>query len=382
MTFESRLAIAGGQGRLIRASWACAFLPDVSSTDPGIIEAIRAALTRPDPLGALGDLVLGSGSPVPAFAMIAWAPPEHDGAQPTVTLMARGDITIRTNLTSSPTLTGTGVRTWVEHRNSTPVGRLEIAAGEAATADTDLGDGIVAASGFELVLDPATLEGRTPGPEGDATPPAGSPASPESADRLQALKAAAASTEAAPDGDSHRDDPDPETTLDPAAGDTLEADAGRRRLASARPCPDGHLNAPHLAECRRCGRSIATEAGTITVEQPVLGLVGLPDGRRIPLDGAFAIGRNPTPEGTRRDTAVTPVALDAPTSVSRTHVLLEASGWSITVTDCGSRSGTALIASGDDDPIELLAWTPHEVTGGDVIYLGGPTMISISETPS
>jgi hypothetical protein len=64
-------------------------------------------------------------------------------------------------------------------------------------------------------------------------------------------------------------------------------------------------------------------------------------------------------------------------TVSRTHAVVRADGWTVTVTDCGSRSGTAVLLPGGDEPVLLQPWIPHEVAVGTQVFLGGPTSVSI-----
>ncbi len=147
-------------------------------------------------------------------------------------------------------------------------------------------------------------------------------------------------------------------------------------LTHARRCPVGHPNPPHRSTCRICGAELDVNTPAVTVEQPVLGMAELPDGRLVDLVGSVVVGRNPSSEAARCDDDATLVSLESATSVSRTHVVIRAEGWTITVTDCGSRGGSALVA-GDEEPVALTEWVPHELSGGDLVYLGGPTAIRI-----
>ena len=49
----------------------------------------------------------------------------------------------------------------------------------------------------------------------------------------------------------------------------------------------------------------------------------------------------------------------------------------MTVTDCGSRSGTAVLMPDGDEPLLLQPWIPHEVPVDARIFLGGPTSVAI-----
>lgn len=172
---------------------------------------------------------------------------------------------------------------------------------------------------------------------------------------------------------------DAEVTLHPA--DPFDLSDGTP-LTDARLCPESHPNPPHLLRCRMCQRSLDPTMATVTVEQPVLGFARLDDGTVIELSGSILVGRNPKLDAVESTVPDRLVRLEAPSSVSRSHVLIVAKGWTLTAIDCGSRAGTALLPSEEPDPVPLEAWTPHELSGGDVLYLGGPTTITISEAPA
>ncbi len=175
------------------------------------------------------------------------------------------------------------------------------------------------------------------------------------------------------------DNDDPEVTLGPDDRDPVPT-APVQRLVQATMCAAGHSNPPHQTRCRVCDLELDDDT-TVTVDQPILAVAELPGGRTIAIDGDVVLGRNPSAVAARLDNDHQLVAFDAPGSVSRTHAILSAAGWSITVTDCGSQGGSALVPAGSDEPIELTAWVPHELNGGDVVYLGGPTPVRILDVP-
>ena len=175
------------------------------------------------------------------------------------------------------------------------------------------------------------------------------------------------------------DDPRPE----PGVDDSTPATERRHgeRLVAARMCTKGHPNSPHDVRCRLCQEMLDLDQAAITVEQPTLAVIRLPDGSAHPVAGDVVIGRNPTTDAARLDGASL-IAMQAPSSVSRTHLSVSVDGWRLLVTDCGSSAGSALVIDGEDEPIRLEAWMPHEINGGDRLFLGGPTAISIDEVPS
>ena len=149
------------------------------------------------------------------------------------------------------------------------------------------------------------------------------------------------------------------------------------RLVPSRHCPDGHPNPPLADVCRVCGAAIDAAAPTVAILQPVLGRLVLDDGEASAIDRALVLGRRPDaavagmPAGSRL------IAVGSAATVSRTHAVVRADGWTVTVTDCGSRSGTAVLMPDGDEPLLLQPWIPHEVPVDARIFLGGPTSVSI-----
>jgi hypothetical protein len=177
--------------------------------------------------------------------------------------------------------------------------------------------------------------------------------------------------------------PGEDATPDRAAGDIPDAapdgvrPPSERRLVPSRECPDGHPNPPLAETCRACGVAIDAAAPTVTVAQPVLGNLVLGDGGSSAIDRALVLGRRPDAAVAGMPSGSHLIAVSSEASVSRTHAVVRADGWTVTVTDCGSRSGTAVLMPGGDEPVLLQPWIPHEVAVGTQIFLGGPTAVSI-----
>lgn len=169
----------------------------------------------------------------------------------------------------------------------------------------------------------------------------------------------------APDDLGH---PDAAHTSEPADGVAI---------VRARRCPVGHPNAPESARCSMCETPLDPAAAPESVAQPVLGHLRLPDGRTIPIDRSILLGRRPSVEVARVNEAHVDVQLDHDAGISRTHLVVRAEGWTITATDCASRSGTAVIPAEGDDPFTLEPWVPHQVDVGARIHLGGPFAVTV-----
>lgn len=191
-----------------------------------------------------------------------------------------------------------------------------------------------------------------------------------------------------PDASSSRggDSPPGSSALPPPTGDPRqigfeprEGGVDERSIVTARECPTGHLNAPHASRCRICGSDIHPDAPTVNVRQPVLGLVILPDGTAHPIDSTMVIGRKPDTDAAKVDAGARKIRIDTSSAVSRTHLVIQPEGWTVTVTDCGSRGGSVVINEPNADPTMLQPWVPQETPIGSEVYLGGPTKIVIAK---
>ncbi|MFK7918941.1 MAG: FHA domain-containing protein [Ilumatobacter sp.] len=331
MTFGVQLAVAAGTGRLIRHATQCLFVPEEQHgehRDAATVAFFEAFGNAAATEHALSDFVLEHGSTAPSFAWVRWAEHTPTSDEHHIQLMVRGNIDLTTNIASVPMLRGATSPTWVEHRVRRFDSDADIVVGTTAEDSTDLTAGIVAAGGFRLNLR-TSLGAELAGP-----PQAIEPAEP------------------------------------------------RATLVAARCCPADHPNPPHLVRCRICDLAIDTAADTVTVRSPVLAVARLNDGSTIDLTGTKVIGRRPSTDRSRLVGPHDLVGIDAPASVSRTHLIVAASGWLLTVTDCGSSSGTALVDAQESEPMPLQPWVPHELGVGDTVHLGGPTTMTIEEPTS
>ena len=276
---------------------------------------------------------------VPSFAWLRWSDAVDEDSDSTgILLMVRGDVSVTTDIESVPTLSGTGSATWVEHRVRRCPGSAEIWAGESTDEFSDLVDGTVPAGGFRLLLDDLKTPGKTI---------------------------------------HHAEADDAVAISDDAPGPVGEV--RRTPVTSARTCPSGHANPTHLNRCRICDAQIDQDADTVTVRSPVLAVARFDDGTMVDLCDTKVFGRQPDGDRARLPLPHELVTISAPASVSRTHLVISASGWALTVTDCESAGGTMLSAAQQPDPVRLEPWVPHELDVGDVVHLGGPTTITIEE---
>lgn len=413
MTYSCSVQVTPGAGRLTVAPGALLFVPDVEDGEVG--DELTCALAdatsghehaEPDSSGRVSglvaDVVMRDVDETPDFILITWPVATQDRLY----VMVRGDVAVSSDLPSVPSLSGAASATWSEHRVPGSPETAQFSAGLEPASWSGLIEGTVPAGGFRLTLtevvapDPPSRRADPPQQPTTSAPLARSLTGRTSATGLDALAAAVdpdaveahdpAHDVAPPTDDEQRTRLDverpprsaapdettlTETDLAPAAAIDQPAMASpalrRPAMVPSRMCPSGHPNPPHAMTCRSCGLALASD-DELTIEQPVLATLALDGLAPVRVDDRLVIGRRPTLEAARQPTGRC-LAIPSPLEVSRTHCVVAADGWQITVTDCGSKAGTALLAVGSTIPVRLDPWVPHEADIGDTILLGGPT---------
>lgn len=435
--FSPRLTVAPGTGLLLRRPNCILFVPDADGVEPLTAEALNA------PPNTIADVVvefvLAQPDGAPSFVFIEW-PTDESGV---LHLLVRGGAAMSSDLPSCPELSGAGSATWVEHRTPRLPASACLSSGEAAIASTDLELGLIPAGGFELQLTATSSSPERLGPPQAETVAAPSePTAAQGISRSAGIDALLSATDGdwmddslqldqgAPRVPDTADTPRPPPTAaepdaEPAAalidhGDELArtrppgppafpGESGRAAAADAhddaeitlpgnlqkhdavapptppvvraRLCPNEHANPPEATHCRQCSAQIDLDRNTVTVDQPALARIKLPDGSHHGLSHTVVLGRRPNPADARLDGTtqnhVELIVVDAPASVSRTHVKLLVNGWRLFAVDCGSSGGTALVPAAESDLVTLDPWIAREINEGDRLYLGGPTTIEI-----
>lgn len=129
-------------------------------------------------------------------------------------------------------------------------------------------------------------------------------------------------------------------------------------------CTAGHVTAAYTPTCRVCDAPVPPQEPQ-RMPRPRLGVLHLPDGKRIPLDRNVVFGRQPSaPPESGPWPHLVRLPGDA-TYVSRTHLQIELDSWLVLATDLGSRGGTTLrIAGRAPERIranERYVWEPGQV---------------------
>ena len=430
----TEVRIAAGAGTLIRRSTAILF---VDGTDAAIVDAfVGSADAGPADavIEAVTDALTAGEFRAPPFVLVAWDEQLH--------LVVFGAIEVRTDHPSLPMLSGAGSESWVERRLRS-VGVATVEAGAAgrsrqrSAARTCRRQRV--RGDLRALVRSGVRPGSSPKPGRADRPRHPPPLTPVPADpicsvtvpirrgRSPATGSRRYGPRCAPATSSHRRWPkQPATTRrsrnrssrsttrsrsrrstrrrsrkrrrlsmtrrhrhpDIRHPDIRHPDTRRRRADDAAPfvlavrCGRGHVNPIHVTVCQTCGDLLEIGAPTETIRQPPLAMLELPSGETIAIDRSLVLGRRPDPDAAQaQDRAFTVVVGDEP-SISRTHLRIDVEDWSLSVTDCGSRSGTAIVIRPGEEPRILEPWMTHELPVGARLFLGGPTSVVVRPIPA
>jgi len=190
-----------------------------------------------------------------------------------------------------------------------------------------------------------------------------------------------ANTPTAPDNSKSKQ-PQPVREPQPleALPNTEVVSASEAALIAAPPvrasiCPQGHPNPPELRECLICAQPLT---GVFSyVRRPALATLTLSTGAAVEVAGDVVIGRAPQVQagGDPHIVALVPVA-SPQHMVSRSHLMLTTSGWSVLAQDLGSSNGTVLGRPGAT-PVLLGSGMPTPVFMGDLMDVGDGVTLRI-----
>lgn len=190
-----------------------------------------------------------------------------------------------------------------------------------------------------------------------------------------------ANTPTAPDNSKSKQ-PQPVRAPQPleALPNTEVVSASEAALIAAPPvrasiCPQGHPNPPELRECLICAQPLT---GVLSyVRRPALATLTLSTGAAVEVAGDVVIGRAPQVQAGGDPHIVALVAVASPQHmVSRSHLMLTTSGWSILAQDLGSSNGTVLARPGAT-PVLLGSGMPTPVFMGDLMDVGDGVTLRI-----
>ena len=190
-----------------------------------------------------------------------------------------------------------------------------------------------------------------------------------------------ADTPTAPDNSKSKQ-PQPVRAPQPleALPNTEVVSASEAALIAAPPvrasiCPQGHANPPEIRDCLTCSQPLT---GMFSyVRRPALATLTLSTGAAVEVAGDVVVGRAPQVQAGGDPHIVALVAVPSPHHmVSRSHLMLTTSGWSILAQDLGSSNGTVLARPGAT-PVLLGSGMPTPVFMGDLMDIGDGVTLRI-----
>ena len=321
-----------------------------SGADAPDVAAVAAVAATADVSEAMGvaDVSDGRGAGTPAGAT-----EEDPAAEPAASSAAE----------SAPEMLETGV--WVDPDDSS--GSADGSRNDSGTGGSETGD----VSTFPDYPEPEPGSGRRRrGAHRAPSAPSASSAGQPTAD-----------TPTAPDNSKSKQS-QPVRAPQPleALPNTEVVSASEAALIAAPPvrasiCPQGHANPPEIRDCLTCSQPLT---GMFSyVRRPALATLTLSTGAAIEVAGDVVVGRAPQVQRGGDPHIVALVTVPSPQHmVSRSHLILTTSGWSILAQDLGSSNGTVLARPGTT-PVLLGSGMPTPVFMGDLMDIGDGVTLRI-----
>mgnify|MGYP000991981371 CR=1 FL=1 len=321
-----------------------------SGADAPDVAAVAAVAATADVSEAMGvaDVSDGRGAGTPAGAT-----EEDPAAEPAASSAAE----------SAPEMLETGV--WEDPDDS--AGSADGSRNDSGTGGSETGD----VSTFPDYPEPEPGSGRRRrGAHRAPSAPTASSAGQPTAD-----------TPTAPDNSKSKQ-PQPVRAPQPleALPNTEVVSASEAALIAAPPvrasiCPQGHANPPEIRDCLTCSQPLT---GMFSyVRRPALATLTLSTGAAIEVAGDVVVGRAPQVQRGGDPHIVALVTVPSPQHmVSRSHLILTTSGWSILAQDLGSSNGTVLARPGAT-PVLLGSGMPTPVFMGDLMDIGDGVTLRI-----
>ena len=317
-------------------------VPDVAA-----VGTVAATAGVSEAMG-VADVADGRGAGTPAGAT-----GEDPAAEPAASSIAE----------SAPEMLETGV--WEDPDDS--AGSADGSRNGSGTGGSETGD----VSTFPDYPEPEPGSGRRR--RGSNRAPSAPPASPAGQPT--------ADTPTAPDNSKSKQ-PQPVRAPQPleALPNTEVVSASEAALIAAPPvrasiCPQGHANPPEIRDCLTCSQPLT---GMFSyVRRPALATLTLSTGAAIEVAGDVVVGRAPQVQRGGDPHIVALVTVPSPQHmVSRSHLMLTTSGWSILAQDLGSSNGTVLARPGAT-PVLLGSGMPTPVFMGDLMDVGDGVTLRI-----
>lgn len=144
-------------------------------------------------------------------------------------------------------------------------------------------------------------------------------------------------------------------------------------------CPRGHFNHTGVATCATCGLPLDPVLSEGEGPRPVLGVLVGTDGSLWRVDADYLVGTDPASDSAVSSGAVRALVVADDGQAQPVHAELRASGWTLSVVDRSSRSGTFVLPPGHSDwqkipPDQPIALKPgtHVAVGTTVFTFTSP----------
>ena len=268
---------------------------------------------------------------------------------------------------------------------------VSVGGGRTSGPALPLGDGVVRASAFHLIL---AARGAEPG-SGGATPVASSDGREREAGTATVAVGGAAAPAPVP-----VPAPVPEETL-PSSVTAVPTPTGRTwarsrdglvptpaaptgglvtpRVLSVR-CPAGHLTPAYADVCRVCRRAVGVQE-VLETPRPVLGRLVLPRGDTVLLERGAVLGRAPyVPPDWAGDAPHLVAVPDPDQDVSAQHLTVVLDLWDVLVRDLGSTNGTRLLGA-DGSVTRLRPHQPVPLRPGGAVVLADVVTVRFEALP-
>jgi hypothetical protein len=110
---------------------------------------------------------------------------------------------------------------------------------------------------------------------------------------------------------------------------------------------------------------------TVTRRRPVLGILAVDGGPRLPIDGPYVVGRDPGADDDVEAGRAKPLRLtDIDGRIAPVHARIEPHDWDITVIDLGTPGGTHYCPADSTDWNRVMPRVPTAIALGSKVLFG------------
>ncbi|MET7424952.1 FHA domain-containing protein [Dactylosporangium sp. NPDC005555] len=151
-----------------------------------------------------------------------------------------------------------------------------------------------------------------------------------------------------------------------------EPAAATQPLVEGVDCKNGHFNDPAVRYCQQCGIAMLQVTHVTRLgPRPPLGVLLLDNGMTLRADADYVVGREPDRDPDVAAGRARPLRIaDSHGGISRRHLRIRLSGWTVQVLDLGSANGTFVQEPGAQEAPPVPAGQPVTVRPGSKVIFG------------